>query len=186
MKASHFDGLITTLLGYILLAGALTACHVSLGGLACVRIPAVWLWWCQCITGLWPSPPDRMLVLAPCCWFLTGCSAGFGIVSEVSALQAPLGCLLHCCQGKIMLDVVRVSNQWYFKMQFYLKKWKQTMATSTESLFFSVWMQVSLLVVMEIGLFPLICGWWLDICSLVSSDTNCSDWTVKLCSHHFR
>lgn len=27
--------------------------------------------------------------------------------------------------------------------------------------------QVSLLVVMEIGLFPLICGWWLDICSLV-------------------
>lgn len=28
--------------------------------------------------------------------------------------------------------------------------------------------QVSLLVVMEIGLFPLICGWWLDICSLVS------------------
>lgn len=33
-------------------------------------------------------------------------------------------------------------------------------------------MQVSLLVVMEIGLFPLICGWWLDICSLVSSDTT--------------
>lgn len=31
-------------------------------------------------------------------------------------------------------------------------------------------LQVSLLVVMEIGLFPLICGWWLDICSLVSSD----------------
>jgi len=29
--------------------------------------------------------------------------------------------------------------------------------------------KVSLLVVMEIGFFPLICGWWLDICSLVSS-----------------
>ena len=29
--------------------------------------------------------------------------------------------------------------------------------------------KVSLLVVVEIGLFPLICGWWLDICSLVSS-----------------
>lgn len=28
--------------------------------------------------------------------------------------------------------------------------------------------QVSLLVVVEIGVFPLICGWWLDICSLVS------------------
>lgn len=30
-------------------------------------------------------------------------------------------------------------------------------------------LQVSLLVVMEIGLFPLICGWWLDICSLVKT-----------------
>lgn len=28
--------------------------------------------------------------------------------------------------------------------------------------------KVSLLVVVEIGVFPLICGWWLDICSLVS------------------
>lgn len=31
-----------------------------------------------------------------------------------------------------------------------------------------VFIQVSLLVVVEIGVFPLICGWWLDICSLVS------------------
>lgn len=100
MKASHFNGLITTILGYILLAGALTACHVSIDGLACFRILAVWLWSCECITGLGPYLPDRMLVLAPCCWFLTGHSAGFGIVSEVSALQAPLGCLLHCYQGK--------------------------------------------------------------------------------------
>lgn len=30
IKASHFDGLITTILGYILLAGALIVCHVSL------------------------------------------------------------------------------------------------------------------------------------------------------------
>ena len=29
VKASHFDGLITTILGYILLAGALIVCHVS-------------------------------------------------------------------------------------------------------------------------------------------------------------
>lgn len=27
--------------------------------------------------------------------------------------------------------------------------------------------KVSLLVVVEIGLFPLVCGWWLDVCSLV-------------------
>lgn len=38
-------------------------------------------------------------------------------------------------------------------------------------------LQVSLLVVMEIGLFPLICGWWLDICSLVrqSCSVNSTD-----------
>ncbi|CDR00812.1 unnamed protein product, partial [Oncorhynchus mykiss] len=29
--------------------------------------------------------------------------------------------------------------------------------------------KVSLLVVVEIGVFPLICGWWLDICSLVQT-----------------
>ena len=29
IKASHFDGLVTTILGYILLAGALMVCHVS-------------------------------------------------------------------------------------------------------------------------------------------------------------
>lgn len=28
--------------------------------------------------------------------------------------------------------------------------------------------KVSLLSVFEIGVFPLVCGWWLDICSLVS------------------
>lgn len=44
MKASHFEGLITTILGYVLLAGALIFCHVSFnllwgeweGGLAVV------------------------------------------------------------------------------------------------------------------------------------------------------
>lgn len=29
-----------------------------------------------------------------------------------------------------------------------------------------------MLVVVEIGVFPLICGWWLDICSLVRTETN--------------
>uniref|UniRef100_A0A7N8Y705 E3 ubiquitin-protein ligase MARCHF6 n=1 Tax=Mastacembelus armatus TaxID=205130 RepID=A0A7N8Y705_9TELE len=71
IKASHFDGLITTILGYILLAGALIVCHVS-----------------------------SLLI------------------------QLPF---------------------------------------------------VSLLVVMEIGLFPLICGWWLDICSLEMFDATLKD-----------
>lgn len=35
--------------------------------------------------------------------------------------------------------------------------------------------KVSLLVVMEIGLFPLICGWWLDVCSLEMFDATLKD-----------
>ncbi|MGH0145319.1 UNVERIFIED_CONTAM: hypothetical protein FKN15_049206 [Acipenser sinensis] len=34
---------------------------------------------------------------------------------------------------------------------------------------------VSLLVVVEIGVFPLICGWWLDICSLEMFDASLKD-----------
>uniref|UniRef100_A0A3Q1BXC7 E3 ubiquitin-protein ligase MARCHF6 n=1 Tax=Amphiprion ocellaris TaxID=80972 RepID=A0A3Q1BXC7_AMPOC len=36
-------------------------------------------------------------------------------------------------------------------------------------------LQVSLLVVVEIGVFPLICGWWLDICSLEMFDASLKD-----------
>ncbi|XP_058031207.1 E3 ubiquitin-protein ligase MARCHF6 isoform X1 [Ahaetulla prasina] len=35
--------------------------------------------------------------------------------------------------------------------------------------------KVSLLVVVEIGVFPLICGWWLDICSLEMFDATLKD-----------
>ncbi|XP_041375877.1 E3 ubiquitin-protein ligase MARCHF6-like [Gigantopelta aegis] len=35
--------------------------------------------------------------------------------------------------------------------------------------------KVKLLVVVEIGLFPLICGWWLDICSLAMFDASLKD-----------
>ncbi|XP_013384428.2 E3 ubiquitin-protein ligase MARCH6 [Lingula anatina] len=35
--------------------------------------------------------------------------------------------------------------------------------------------KVALLVVVEIGIFPLICGWWLDICSLAMFDATLKD-----------
>ncbi|XP_019629524.1 PREDICTED: E3 ubiquitin-protein ligase MARCH6-like [Branchiostoma belcheri] len=35
--------------------------------------------------------------------------------------------------------------------------------------------KVSLLVVLEIGVFPLVCGWWLDICSLAMFDATLKD-----------
>ena len=32
--------------------------------------------------------------------------------------------------------------------------------------------KVSMLAVVEIGVFPLVCGWWLDVCSLTLLDTS--------------
>ncbi|KAM4557024.1 E3 ubiquitin-protein ligase MARCHF6 [Fundulus diaphanus] len=84
IKASHFDGLITTILGYILLAAALVVCH--------------------------------------------------GLASLVKFQRSRR--LLGVCY---------------------------------------IVVKVSLLVVMEIGLFPLICGWWLDICSLEMFDASIKD-----------
>lgn len=81
LKPTHFDGLITTLLGYIVLAGALITCH-SLASL--VRFQR---------------------------------------------------------------------SQWLLGVCYIVIK-------------------VSLLVFMELGLFPLICGWWLDICSLELFDAT--------------
>ena len=30
------------------------------------------------------------------------------------------------------------------------------------------WAKVCLLMMVEVGIFPSVCGWWIDICSLVS------------------
>ncbi|XP_061588810.1 E3 ubiquitin-protein ligase MARCHF6-like isoform X3 [Cololabis saira] len=84
IKASHFDGLVTTILGYILLAGALIVCHA-------------------------------------------------------------LASLVKFQRSRRLLGVCYIV------------------------------VKVSLLVVMEIGLFPLICGWWLDICSLEMFDATLKD-----------
>uniref|UniRef100_A0A665WG68 E3 ubiquitin-protein ligase MARCHF6 n=1 Tax=Echeneis naucrates TaxID=173247 RepID=A0A665WG68_ECHNA len=84
IKASHFDGLITTILGYILLAGALMVCHA-------------------------------------------------------------LASFVKFQRSRRLLGVCYIV------------------------------VKVSLLVVMEIGLFPLICGCWLDICSLEMFDATLKD-----------
>ncbi|XP_077414393.1 E3 ubiquitin-protein ligase MARCHF6-like isoform X2 [Vanacampus margaritifer] len=84
IQASHFDGLITTVVGYILLAGALIICHA-------------------------------------------------------------LASLVKFQRSKRLLGLCYIV------------------------------VKVSLLVVMEIGLFPLICGWWLDLCSLEMFDATFKD-----------
>uniref|UniRef100_A0A3B4GVK7 E3 ubiquitin-protein ligase MARCHF6 n=1 Tax=Pundamilia nyererei TaxID=303518 RepID=A0A3B4GVK7_9CICH len=84
LKASHFHGLITTILGYILLAGVLIVCHA-------------------------------------------------------------LASLVKFQRSRRLLGVCYIV------------------------------VKVSLLVSMEIGLFPLICGWWLDICSLEMFDATLKD-----------
>ncbi|XP_068195971.1 E3 ubiquitin-protein ligase MARCHF6-like [Antennarius striatus] len=84
VKASHFEGVVTTILGYILLAGVLMFCHI-------------------------------------------------------------LASLLNFQRPRLILGV------------FYLA------------------IKVPLLVLMELGFFPLTCGWWLDICSLEMFDVTLKD-----------
>uniref|UniRef100_A0AAY4A7Y5 E3 ubiquitin-protein ligase MARCHF6 n=1 Tax=Denticeps clupeoides TaxID=299321 RepID=A0AAY4A7Y5_9TELE len=102
VKASHFEGLITTIVGYVLLAITLIVCH---GLAALVRF-------------------QRSRRLLGVCY----------IVVKVKLLTS-LACTIA----------------------------------------FVVSLQVSLLVVVEIGVFPLICGWWLDICSLEMFDATLKD-----------
>uniref|UniRef100_A0A8B9LPN8 E3 ubiquitin-protein ligase MARCHF6 n=1 Tax=Astyanax mexicanus TaxID=7994 RepID=A0A8B9LPN8_ASTMX len=87
VRASHFEGLITTIVGYVLLAIALIVCHVSLSTALLIKF-------------------QRSRRLLGVCYIVV---------------------------------------------------------------------KVSLLVVVEIGVFPLICGWWLDICSLEMFDASLKD-----------
>uniref|UniRef100_A0A673ZZD9 E3 ubiquitin-protein ligase MARCHF6 n=1 Tax=Salmo trutta TaxID=8032 RepID=A0A673ZZD9_SALTR len=110
VQASQFEGLITTIVGYILLAMTLILCHVSF----------------RLLTGI-PSC-DHAIV----CLSLTCVSQGFAALVRFQRSRRLLG---------VCYIVVKVS----------------------------------LLVVVEIGVFPLICGWWLDICSLEMFDASLKD-----------
>uniref|UniRef100_A0A3Q1IJ82 E3 ubiquitin-protein ligase MARCHF6 n=1 Tax=Anabas testudineus TaxID=64144 RepID=A0A3Q1IJ82_ANATE len=93
VQASHFEGLVTTIVGYILLAMTLILCHVSFA----------------------------------------------------RTLSQGLAALVRFQRSRRLLGVCYIV------------------------------VKVSLLVVVEIGVFPLICGWWLDICSLEMFDASLKD-----------
>lgn len=104
-------------------------------------------------------------------------SSGVGFPSQGPAVQPSPRCRLHCFQGKGEINFAEKLKlvQTYFSTLFrHAVKQSVIMGLyheiiKTEELFFLSVSQVSLLVAMEFGLFPLICGWWLDICSLVKT-----------------
>uniref|UniRef100_A0AAR2M3I8 E3 ubiquitin-protein ligase MARCHF6 n=1 Tax=Pygocentrus nattereri TaxID=42514 RepID=A0AAR2M3I8_PYGNA len=104
VRASHFEGLITTIVGYVLLAVTLIVCHVSLKAKATVR----------------SSTGENKI------------HTGLSLNDSIKGLAA----LVRFQRSRRLLGVCYIV------------------------------VKVSLLVVVEIGVFPLICGWWLDICSL--------------------
>uniref|UniRef100_A0A8C4Z6P8 RING-type E3 ubiquitin transferase n=1 Tax=Gadus morhua TaxID=8049 RepID=A0A8C4Z6P8_GADMO len=110
VKDSHFDGLLTTILGYILLAAALIVCH---------RVHRTHM--------------------------LGVCVLKYSVRVEVGVLRLTLASLVRFQKSRRLLGVCYIV------------------------------VKVSLLVVMEIGLFPMICGWWLDICSLEMFDATLKD-----------
>lgn len=76
---------------------------------------------CCCLT-------TRLNVLYSAPWFqsLTLPPSGTGFISEVPAVQAPPGCLLHCCQGKLEMKDWNVSTKVLFflsnQQSFQMKK----------------------------------------------------------------
>ncbi|ERE82360.1 E3 ubiquitin-protein ligase [Cricetulus griseus] len=140
VQASHFEGLITTIVGYILLAITLIICHVSFNDSAwryktihtkefslITFINSESVWMCKAIN-------TRVL---------TSNRAAFPYAS-IKMLQA-LATLVKFHRSRRLLGVCYIV------------------------------VKVSLLVVVEIGVFPLICGWWLDICSLEMFDATLKD-----------
>uniref|UniRef100_A0A8C1L1W4 RING-type E3 ubiquitin transferase n=1 Tax=Cyprinus carpio TaxID=7962 RepID=A0A8C1L1W4_CYPCA len=115
VRASHFEGLITTIVGYVLLAITLIVCH---GLAALVRF-------------------QRSRRLLGVCY----------IVVKVSYISSLYALFCKAIIGHVLL-LLRLILCFF---------------------------QVSLLVVVEIGVFPLICGWWLDICSLEMFDASLKD-----------
>uniref|UniRef100_A0A8C5BM97 RING-type E3 ubiquitin transferase n=1 Tax=Gadus morhua TaxID=8049 RepID=A0A8C5BM97_GADMO len=113
VQASHFEGLITTIVGYILLAMSLILCHVS-------------------FHHHWSTPTAVTHTVRGHSDPRTVCVCGLAAVVRFQRSRRLLG---------VCYIVVKVS----------------------------------LLVVVEIGVFPLICGWWLDICSLEMFDASLKD-----------
>lgn len=90
VQASHFEGLITTIVGYILLAMTLILCHVSLCLHDGMNV-AHTLQACRYVDCL-------LLEMLKLCRSLTVVS-GTSCSGQVSALSASSGSVLHCCQG---------------------------------------------------------------------------------------
>lgn len=112
------------------------------------------------------------------CWSLTVLFLGVGFASGAAAQLSPRR-RLHCFQGEGEInfaDKLKLVQTYFSTVFFFRQAIKQSVIMGlyheiikTEKVFFLSVSQVSLLYAMEFGLFPLICGWWLDICSLVKT-----------------
>lgn len=97
-----------------------------------------------------------------CSWCVSRCTPCARSPTGFSTFQAHTWSWLRNCQGKfhiiavIVIGLVELVTLFCNKLMFYN-------------------LQVSLLSVVEIGVLPLVCGWWLDICSLAMFDATLRD-----------
>lgn len=128
VQASHFEGLITTIVGYVLLAMTLILCHVSFH--QSPPIPCLHHWHVETKTqnpillgtGCSLTSMERGRVHFCCArgicvclcgfsagvfalFFLNRCVSGTGCFGQVPALQTPPWSLLYRCQGNVYLCI---------------------------------------------------------------------------------
>ncbi|RLV98335.1 hypothetical protein DV515_00010868, partial [Chloebia gouldiae] len=130
VQASHFEGLITTIVGYVLLAVTLIVCHASAVDCSCSR---------EIIKGIFCSKVNK---------------ANINFLHQYTDVQ---------CECKTLVVYHGLAALVKFQRS------RRLLGVCY------IVVKVSLLVVVEIGVFPLICGWWLDICSLEMFDATLKD-----------
>lgn len=145
VTASHFEGLLTTFIGYLVIA----VCFMTVYLLCSLARLKKWVYWG---IPLWYCARNALLFLSVLPFW-------------------PLTCLLDSATtatvGKWTFTIIEV-----FRCVLLCGfRFRRVIGLCY------VVVKVKLLVVMEIGVFPLICGWWLDICSLVSS-LNQWQWAI--------
>ena len=136
VTASHFEGLLTTFIGYLVIA----VCFMTVYLLCSLARLKKWVDW---VFPSWPvarnAPPLLTLFL-------------------LLPLTSLFDSTMAASVGKLAFTITEV----FRCVLFYGFRFRRVIGLCY------VVVKVKLLVVMEIGVFPLICGWWLDICSLVS------------------
>ena len=194
MASSQFEGLLTTLGGYVIIAAFLVLLYYVFSALQLHRIKRVFGF---CYVVVKVGHENRVIVNG--IRFLSVASHSISLQSFSSLLPYPFFLFFLAPSFSSFLLVaphygpeqIKISKNSHLIIHYptslgVSERCKQTSGWTSKWLSTSEFLfilnhsapfppQVSLLVIVEIGISPLICGWWLDICSLSLFDVTLGD-----------